>query len=469
MPRHGTSGTKGLFKQHTRGCTRRGKLTDCDCQWKGKYEGHEIVLAKWARCKVDPRTKGPAVKVLIRFFAAVDNKTFDHTGERPALGTKETVTQLITEYTSRVVDEQHLSTNSLGSMLNVLSRSRLGGLTLEAFAIAPDEIESWLNETGKLKKWTNKTWTDYRDLLNRICKKALGWKVNGKPRLAVNPVAGIARKVVVQPEHFKNRHLVEEVEAKLFEAVELLNRPMHQPTRTQLTWDIVAQIRAQLATESTRWKTIGGKSGKTLAALYGVSPAVISAIKHGDIWNAERQQIISTRGTEMERRLIAAFDMGLRAGEMLQILTSHVKLLGKVYEITLPPAITKGGKRTGKVERVYAATPRAFRMVQARMFQLRGHKPERTYLFGTEEGKQLAGFKRVWRDLFTLAGLDYGRDKGLVWHTTRHEFISRLVESGQDVLTVKEAARHKQLETTEGYMHTRRDKQIAAFASLGGK
>ena len=345
-------------------------------------------------------------------------------------------------------------------MLNVLSRSRLGGMTLEAFAAAPDEIEAWLNETGKQKKWTNKTWTGYRDLLNRICKKALGWKANGKPRLAVNPVATIARKVVVQPEHFKNRHLLEDVEAQLFDAVEKLNRPMYQPTRTMLTWEIVAQIRAQLAT---------GTPGVVVAKHFRISAATVSAIKLGDIWNAKRQSLVSTRGTEMKRRLVAAFDMGLRAGEMLQVQTTHVKLLGKVYEITLPPAITKGGKRTGRVERVYAATPRAFRMVQARMFQLRGHAPERTFLFGTEEGKPLAGFKQVWRDLFTLAGLDYGRDKGLVWHTTRHEFISRLVESGQDVLTVKEAARHKQLETTEGYMHTRRDKQIAAFASLGGK
>jgi hypothetical protein len=31
----------------------------------------------------------------------------------------------------------------------------------------------------------------------------------------------------------------------------------------------------------------------------------------------------------------------------------------------------------------------------------------------------------MWRELFTLAGLDYGRDKGLVWHAIRHNRIDQ--------------------------------------------
>ena len=169
----------------------------------------------------------------------------------------------------------------------------------------------------------------------------------------------------------------------------------------------------------------------------------------------------------MKRRLIIAFDCGLRAGEMLQIRTTDVKLIGKVYVITLRPEITKGGKTTGKTEEVVAATPRAVRMIQARLFQLRDHTPEASYLFGTEDGRLVKGIKRAWRDLFALAKLDFGRDKGLVWHTIRHEFISRVAENTKNPLTTKEAARHKSLKTTERYMHTRRDTLVAAFASLG--
>lgn len=35
----------------------------------------------------------------------------------------------------------------------------------------------------------------------------------------------------------------------------------------------------------------------------------------------------------------------------------------------------------------------------------------------------------MWRELFKLAGLKWGRDKGLVWHTLRHEFCSRTAET----------------------------------------
>lgn len=39
------------------------------------------------------------------------------------------------------------------------------------------------------------------------------------------------------------------------------------------------------------------------------------------------------------------------------------------------------------------------------------------FVFGTEAGKAVKTFKRMWRELFQLAGLDYGRAKGLTWHT----------------------------------------------------
>lgn len=48
----------------------------------------------------------------------------------------------------------------------------------------------------------------------------------------------------------------------------------------------------------------------------------------------------------------------------------------------------------------------------------------------------------VWRELFKLAGLDYGRAKGLTWHTIRHEFVSRNIEpTGYPVATCTRANR----------------------------
>jgi hypothetical protein len=326
--------------------------TDCRCEWRGRYRKQEVVLSKWARCKIDPRTKGEAIVVLNRFVAALDAGTFDPAGERPIQGSAQTLSGFIAEWKTHWADERGLSANSLEPMLNVLATGRLGAFSLEQLAGESEEIERWLNATSKARRWTAKPWNEYHGLLNRILKRATLWKSNGKPRLAANPMAAIERKVQIEPDHFKARHLVEDVEDRLFTVVDELNRPQHRPNRNKLTQDKADAIRRELAE---------GQGGIVLAAKYGVSAAVVSAVKHGDIWNPER--IASgTKGDEMRRRLIAAFDGGLRAGEMLRIQLHHVDWKPMIvtqadgtrtqaYEITLPPTLTKGGKTTGQTER----------------------------------------------------------------------------------------------------------------------
>ena len=116
------------------------------------------------------------------------------------------------------------------------------------------------------------------------------------------------------------------------------------------------------------------------------------------------------------------------------------------------PDATKGGKMTGETQCLYAATLRTSRMLEARRFQLQSRRA--AYIFGSEVGGYyIASFDKSWRALFTLAGLDWGRAKGLTWHTTRHEFISRVAETTKNPKDAQEAARHKRLETTQRYMH----------------
>jgi site-specific recombinase XerD len=138
----------------------------------------------------------------------------------------------------------------------------------------------------------------------------------------------------------------------------------------------------------------------------------------------------------------------------------------EAYVISLPPDITKGGKTTGKPETVYAATARFRQVLEARRFALEKNPPSRQFIFGAEDGRPQKNFAKRWRELFGLAGLDYGRQKGLVWHSIRHEFISRLAELTRDPVLVQKLARHRQLQTTTLYFHTRRDRELAAAASL---
>jgi site-specific recombinase XerD len=175
-----------------------------------------------------------------------------------------------------------------------------------------------------------------------------------------------------------------------------------------------------------------------------------------------------------ETRFYAAFDLGLRSNEMLRVQLKHVEFKpvrididGKareVFVIALPPQNTKGGKTTGEIEHVYVGTERLKKELTARRFSLK--KNPEAFVFGTQDGSPVKGFRRMWRELFRLAGLDFGRAKGLVWHTTRHEFVSRHAENTGDPVLTQHLARHKDLRTTQAYFHVRNSRLLRAAVRL---
>ena len=63
--------------------------------------------------------------------------------------------------------------------------------------------------------------------------------------------------------------------------------------------------------------------------------------------------------------------------------------------------------------------------------------------------------------------MEHGRKGGLTWHDLRHEFVSFLVDSGGEIHEVKEAARHKDIRTTERYMKARDERLKARMSKLG--
>jgi len=271
----------------------------------------------------------------------------------------------------------------------------------------------------------------------------------------------------------------EDLEDRLFAACDARNAPLHLPNgRAKLDQGKADQIRAQVA---------NGARQKDIAAAFGVSPAVVCDIVSGKIWNLDKYRP-STKGDEMRRRLIASMDGGMRASELMGAQLKHVDFRnpfktpdGKGYAIVLPPEKCKGGKTTGHSETVYAGTPRFVAMLDARREQLiRTFERRRlatkeklnvgdAYLFGTEDGSPLKGFAKQYRKLYDAAGLvhgvDYGRDLGLVWHTTRHEYCSRIAEqSNGNAITIQEAGRFKDLKTAQIYIHVRNEQVQAASA-----
>jgi len=469
---------KRLFKRH-HACPNRGDLAACRCAWKAKYKDREITLATWCGKQVDPRLWGPAEAVLRRFMTAVDEKHFDPAGELPPLGSGQLFGEFCEEWRHDYAIPEGLSLSSIGrpenlrtgdkgcrGTVDVVKASRLGRMTLEEIAGGSAVIYKWLNDEAEEREWTDKTWTEYHGLLNRICHYGTRLQRGGKAPMASNPMDQIDRRSFRKPKHFQRRVLLEDVEDRLFAVVHQLDRPQHLPNRNKLTQEQADTIRAEKEK---------GTLQKDLAREYRVSESVISSIVNGQIWNPAKYKV-GTKGREMCRRLMIALDCGVRPGEMLLIQIKHVdwrhprRMTARdgtefnAYQIVLPAENTKGGKWTGEDEVVIAGTLRLSQELEARRFQLKNN-PD-AYMFGTEEGRYQASFDKMWQALFELAGLDWGRDKGLVWYTTRSENISRVVENSNDPMKAQKAARHADLKTTQGYMHARQDSEWEVAVGL---
>jgi integrase len=131
---------------------------------------------------------------------------------------------------------------------------------------------------------------------------------------------------------------------------------------------------------------------------FGISTGLCCQVVKGDIWNPARYRV-GTKGSEMRRRLYAAFDLGLRAAEILAVQLKHVdfkpvavKVDGRqrqVLVISLPAALTKGGKTTGEIEHVYAGSERLKKELARRRFQLK-RNPD-AYVFVPRTGGVFEG------------------------------------------------------------------------------
>jgi len=287
MPRRTPSGTKGLVKRHSRICRHRGAPTRCTCAWRGDYRGHEVVLAQWAGVTLDPRMIEPARAVFHRFVTAIDEGRFDPRGEDRSLGTAQRFAAFIDEWVTHYadtagIDAHGLTSNSLPSMLNVLKtvtvdRVCLGALTLEALVTSPLTIERWLNGRAAERTWSNATWNRYFELLHSICARATKWKTHDVPRMARNPMGDIQKRVTATK---RQGRILEDVEDRLFAAVDALNAPLHLPNgRAKLTQGDADAIRRLVAEGA--WQ-------KDVARAFGISPAVCSDIVTGKIWNAAK-------------------------------------------------------------------------------------------------------------------------------------------------------------------------------------
>ena len=154
--------------------------------------------------------------------------------------------------------------------------------------------------------------------------------------------------------------------------------------------------------------------------------------------------------------ILFSLDTGVRAGELVAIRRESADAETGTVRIltgnTDSDRSTKGGET--RLVRVGRLFPECLAMLRRRL-SMPAFSP---YLFpGRSEGARRAdGLSRVMDRAMQKLGFNDGvtdpRNR-VVWHTLRHTFATRMLESGVDIYTLKVLMGHHSVTTTEIYLH----------------
>ena len=61
---------------------------------------------------------------------------------------------------------------------------------------------------------------------------------------------------------------------------------------------------------------------------------------------------------------------------------------------------------------------------------------------------------------------ELGLDEGILWHTTRHTFLTRLADGGNGAHTLRNLGRHSSITVTQRYMHPDQAAGLLAVEAL---
>lgn len=154
-----------------------------------------------------------------------------------------------------------------------------------------------------------------------------------------------------------------------------------------------------------------------------------------------------------------AFHTGLRRGAICNLLKNHIKL--ELGHITVPAKLMKAGRRH------LAYINEAIRpLLERRLAEENG-----PYLFADQAGHPtpLDRVTKKFTAVVNALGMNEGiqdENEKLVFHCTRHSFISWLVMGGADLYVVMKRAAHSTIQQTEKYAHLAPNRERAVVDTL---
>ncbi len=163
----------------------------------------------------------------------------------------------------------------------------------------------------------------------------------------------------------------------------------------------------------------------------------------------EEEHLIKASSEHLKPIILTALHTGMRRGEILNLKWNQVDLSKKTIRVEK----TKSGKT-----RIIPINEILFK----KLTDLKKKNGKYNHIFlNPKTDKPIKDIKTAFNAAKRRASII-----GLRFHDLRHTFASRLIESGVDIITVKDLLGHFSVVTTQRYTHSRADQKIKAVQGL---
>lgn len=180
---------------------------------------------------------------------------------------------------------------------------------------------------------------------------------------------------------------------------------------------------------------------------------------------------LAAQSSDLHDMILLSLDIGPRAGELVHIRRESCDAetgAVRIYKGSKANESTKGG--SSRLLFAGQLFPSALAMLRQRLNAPASTFDTSPFLFPGAGGmaRDPNGLNRAMRRIMGKLGWNDGVDDPrnlVVWHTLRHTFATKMLESGADIYTLKELLGHASVTTTEIYLHlcdrSRREKALA--------
>lgn len=163
-----------------------------------------------------------------------------------------------------------------------------------------------------------------------------------------------------------------------------------------------------------------------------------------------------------------AFGTGMRMGELMALRHQDIEnyTINVRWTLTHHAVIDKDGKRTRTKELCIPKSKSSIRTIPIPKYLREEYIPgdPEGFVFPNANGNfmEKSNFIRRWKKILEKADVPYKK-----FHGTRHTYITKLVQKGANLATVKELAGHGNIQMTMRYTHINMDDKRNAVDLLG--